>query len=61
MGAGLLGGALWLTLWYAAGIATLNAALSAANAGFLVSSIAFYTPLGLFSNSASICLYILYS
>jgi len=59
----LLGGALWLTLWYAAGIATLNAALSAANAGFLISSIVFYTPLGLFIlvTQQVYVLYIIYS
>ena len=39
-------GALWVVLWWAAGILILNVLLVAANAGFLLSSVVFYTPLG---------------
>ena len=39
-------GALWVVLWWALGILILNMLLVAANAGFLLSSVVFYTPLG---------------
>lgn len=45
-GIGLGAGILWFLVWQCAGIVTLSLMLTAANTGFLIMSIAMYSPLG---------------